>query len=215
MDVLIAEDEPLARRSLELILQKWGYRVVVTEDGTAAWEILRRDDAPQLAILDWIMPGKDGLELCRLVKQTPRPRPMHVILLTARDAKADLVAGLESGADDYIAKPFNLEELHARLRVGERLITLRNNLAGRVADLETALKQVKRLKGLLPICSYCKRIRTDEDYWQQVEDYISSHSDAQFTHGICPDCLTYTVQPELDEELRRLRAEEEKGKQKP
>jgi phosphoserine phosphatase RsbU/P len=207
MDVLIAEDELVSRCSLEAILRKWGYRVVVTEDGAAAWDVLRRDDTPQLAVLDWMMPGKDGPDICRLLKQMPRSRAPYVILLTARDGKADLVAGLESGADDYIAKPFNLDELRARLRVGERMVALQNNLADRVVELEHALKQVKQLQGLLPMCSYCKRIRDDHNYWLQVEEYITDHSDARFSHGICPDCLSGTVNALVDEEVRRIEAE--------
>jgi CheY-like chemotaxis protein len=207
MDVLIADDDPLSRASLESLIKGWGYGVVAAADGTAAWDALRGAGAPRLVVLDWVMPGIDGPDLCRRLKQLPRPP--YVILLTARGDTADLVAGLESGADDYIAKPFNLDELRARLRVGARMVALQSSLADRVAELEAALAQVKRLQGLLPICSYCKRIRVDQNYWQQVEDYIRGHSDAQFTHGICPDCLTYTVQPELDEEIRRLRAERE------
>jgi DNA-binding response OmpR family regulator len=208
MDVLIAEDELVSRRSLEAILRKWGYTVIVTEDGAAAWDVLRRDDTPQLAVLDWMMPGMDGPDICRLLKQSPRPRAPYVILLTARDGKADLVAGLESGADDYIAKPFNLDELRARLRVGERMVALKNSLADRVVELENALKQVKQLQGLLPMCSYCKRIRDDQNYWLQVEEYITDHSDARFSHGICPDCLSGTVNALLEEEVRKIEADE-------
>jgi sigma-B regulation protein RsbU (phosphoserine phosphatase) len=208
MDVLIAEDELVTRRNLEVFLRRWGYGVVATEDGVAAWEVLRRNDAPRLAVLDWMMPGLDGPDVCRRVRQTPRPQLVYVILLTARDAKADVVAGLESGADDYIAKPYDVDELRARLRVGERMVTLQNSLADRVLELEKALLQVKHLQGLLPICAYCKRIRGDQDYWQQVEEYITDHSDARFSHGICPDCLNFTVKPELEEELRRLDAEQ-------
>jgi phosphoserine phosphatase RsbU/P len=207
MHVLIAEDELVSRCGLEAILRKWGYQVIVTEDGTAAWNVLRRDDGPQLAVLDWMMPGKDGPDICRLLKQTPRPRPPYVILLTARDGKADLVAGLESGADDYIAKPFNLDELRARLRVGERMVALQNSIADRIAELESALKQVKQLQGLLPMCSYCKRIRDDHNYWLQVEEYITDHSDARFSHGICPDCLKGTVKGLVEEEVRKIEAE--------
>jgi DNA-binding response OmpR family regulator len=211
MDVLIAEDELVSRRSLEAILRKWGYTVIVTEDGAAAWDVLRRDDAPQLAVLDWMMPGKDGPDICRLLKQAPRPRAPYVILLTARDGKEDLVAGLESGADDYIAKPFNPDELRARLRVGERMVALQNSLADRVVELENALRQVKQLQGLLPMCSYCKRVRDDQNYWLQVEEYITDHSDARFSHGICPDCLSGTIHALLEEEVRKIEADNAYG----
>jgi response regulator RpfG family c-di-GMP phosphodiesterase len=110
------------------------------------------------------------------------------VLLTALRSGADVVSGLDAGADDYVTKPFDLEELRARIHVGVRVITLQDKLAQRVAELQAALANVKQLHGLLPICSYCKRIRGDDQYWQQVESYIAARSDAQFSHGICPAC---------------------------
>src|SRR4029434_1546856 len=104
----------------------------------------------------------------------------------------------------YIVKPFEREELHARVQVGFRMLELQAALADRVRELEEALARVKQLQGLLPICSYCKKVRDDQNYWQQVETYIEGHSDAQFTHGICPDCRQKFVEPELDR-LRKIR----------
>jgi DNA-binding response OmpR family regulator len=120
------------------------------------------------------------------------------MLLTSRSARSDLVAGLEAGADDYLVKPFDLGELRARVHVGMRVATLQERLADRVAELQAALASVKQLSGLLPICSYCKRIRSDKDYWEQVDSYVAHHSEAQFSHGICPTCYT-KVMEELDE----------------
>ena len=114
---------------------------------------------------------------------------MYVILLTGRDSRADLVAGLDAGADDYLVKPFDLEELRARVHVGIRVLTLQERLAARVIELQSALANVKQLSGLLPICSYCKRIRSDQDYWEQVDSYVAHHSDVKFSHGICPSCF--------------------------
>ena len=122
-----------------------------------------------------MMPQIDGVELWRRVRATPPRTPVYLILLTARSGRVDLVAGLEAGADDYLTKPFDPDELRARIHVGERTIGL--------------MASVRQLSGLLPICSYCKRIRSDHDYWDQVEHYISDHSGAVFTHGICPTCL--------------------------
>jgi DNA-binding response OmpR family regulator len=188
MTILIAEDDPVTRHSLEATLRSWNFDVVAVADGAAAWERLSRDDGPSLAIFDWMMPEMDGLTLCRRLREQGRPCPPYVILLTARSDSEDVVAGLESGADDYLIKPFRRDELRARVRAGLRVAALQRSLAERVSDLEQALARVHRLQGLLPICSYCKRIRTDENYWQQVEEYIADRTAARFTHGICPGC---------------------------
>lgn len=195
MRILIAEDELVSRHQLEVTLSEWGNQVVLTADGMGAWELLRRDNPPELAILDWMMPGMDGIEVCRKVREERRSLPIYLILLTSRSSRVDVVQGLEAGADDYMTKPFERAELHARLRVGERIIDLQRSLAARVSELEEALGRVRQLQGLLPICSYCKRIRNDKNYWQRVESYISEHSDAQFTHGICPDCYSKLAVP--------------------
>jgi DNA-binding response OmpR family regulator len=189
LQILIADDDPVSRRALEAMLHGWGYVVVAVDDGGAAWEELsRQEGGPALAILDWVMPGADGLTLCRRLRQEGPRTPPYVILLTARGDSEDVVAGLESGADDYLVKPYRRDELHARVRAGLRVASLQRSLAERVRELEDALARVHRLQGLLPICSYCKRIRTDENYWQQVEEYIADRSAARFTHGICPGC---------------------------
>jgi CheY-like chemotaxis protein len=195
--VLIAEDDSTSRRLLQVTLEKWGFEVEVCCDGHHAWQVLQRDDAPQLAILDWMMPGIDGLEICRRLRELPQQRICYAVLLTAKDQKQDLAEGLSSGADDYIVKPFDPRELRARLQVGLRLVSLQQALAARVSDLEEALAQVKLLQGLLPICSYCKNIRDDNNYWQQIESYVSAHSEAQFSHSICPTCYENVVKPEL------------------
>lgn len=198
MRILIAEDDAVSRRRLEATLQKWGYEVLAVEDGLAAWEVLQGEMPPSLAILDWMMPGMDGIEVCRKVRERSPSRPLYIIVLTARGSREDVVAGLQAGGDDYVTKPFDREELHARVRVGLRVLQLQMNLADRVRELEEALARVKQLQGLLPICSYCKKIRDDQNYWQQVEGYISEHSDAVFSHGICPDCFEKFVKPELN-----------------
>ncbi|HWG42644.1 MAG TPA: response regulator [Gemmataceae bacterium] len=197
MDILIAEDDQISRRMLEVTLGKWGHRVLVADDGLTAYETLNRDEAPRLAILDWMMPYMDGLTICRRLRENPAKRSTYLILLTARGEKKDIVAGLDSGADDYITKPFDRDELQARVNVGLRMAALQQSLAERVVELEAALKRVKQLQGLLPICCYCKCIRNDGNYWQRVEEYIGEHSDAQFSHGICPKCFDTVVKEQL------------------
>lgn len=197
MRVLLAEDDAVSRRVVETFLARWGFEVVAVSDGDEAWRILQGRDAPNLIILDWMMPGVGGVELCRRVREGGHPLPAYIILLTARTSREDVVSGLESGADDYITKPFHSEELRARVRGGVRIVELQTSLARRVRELEEALASVRLLQGLLPICSYCKKIRNDQNYWQQVDAYISEHSDAVFSHGICPDCFDKIVSPQL------------------
>ncbi|MBX9628232.1 MAG: response regulator [Gemmataceae bacterium] len=197
LPVLVAEDDAVALRVLEATLRGWGHEVTVARDGLAAWDILRREDRPKLAVIDWMMPGLEGPEVCRRARALGRAVPTYLILLTAKDQTDDVVAGLESGADDYVTKPFDRQELRSRLRVGERMVALHQGLADRVRELETALGQVKQLKGLLPICSYCKKVRDDRNYWQRVETYIAAHSAARFSHGICPDCWKDVIEPDL------------------
>jgi CheY-like chemotaxis protein len=187
-EVLVAEDEPVSRHRLEAALQKWGYVVRTGRDGEEAWS-LYREHRPALAILDWMMPRLDGVELCRRIRADPHGAAAHVILLSTRAERSHLVAGLEAGADDYLTKPFQRDELQARLRVGERVIALRRDLRRRVLELEDALSQVKQLQGLLPICAYCKKVRDDSDYWHQIETFVSERSEARFSHGVCPECL--------------------------
>lgn len=197
MKILIAEDDVVSRRMLQVYLVQWGYEVVLATDGAEAWRVLQGSDAPKLAILDWMMPVMDGIEICRRVRQIPSATPTYLILLTARGGNEDIVQGFHAGTDDYVTKPFNREELRARVLVGERVVGLQATLAGRVRELEGALAGVKQLQGLLPICCYCKKIRDDRNYWQQVEGYISKHSEAQFSHGVCPECFDKFVRPEL------------------
>ncbi|HYT91509.1 MAG TPA: response regulator transcription factor [Gemmataceae bacterium] len=197
MKILVAEDDRVSRRMLETVLGEWGYEVTAVADGLAAWRAFLTDSDLELAILDWLMPGIDGRELCRRVRELTDPRPAYLILLTARGSRSDVVAGLRGGADDYITKPFDLGELEARLHTGRRVLDLQRNLACRVHQLEVALKQVHQLRGLLPICMYCKSIRDSENYWAQVEAYLEAHSGTKFTHGICPHCYDKIVKPEL------------------
>ncbi|MBI5542500.1 MAG: response regulator, partial [Deltaproteobacteria bacterium] len=169
--VLIAEDGRAMAKLLELTLERWGYEPLVVGDGAAAWDVLRDPTGPRLAIVDWEMPGMDGPEICQRVRQANAPY-VYIILLTAKKQLSDVVAGLQAGADDFVTKPFEDEELRSRLRTGQRILALEAGLAQKVAELEQALGQVNTLEGLIPICMYCKRIRNSDKLWEQVERYL-------------------------------------------
>jgi DNA-binding response OmpR family regulator len=199
MKILIAEDDATSRTILENVLTRWGYEVTSTKDGEEAWAKLQEPDTAALLVLDWMMPKMDGLEVCRRIRRMEKPddRPFYIILLTGRNTKEDIVMGLEAGANDYITKPFDKDELKARINVGRRVIELQTELTRHVKELENALEHIKTLQGILPICSYCKKIRDDQNYWQQVETYIAQFTDARFSHSICPDCFERHVKPQL------------------
>jgi len=190
MKVLIAEDDQVSRRLLQATLGRLGYEVVTTENGAQAWEALQQPDAPRLAILDWMMPELDGVDVCRNVRGRKDVPYVYIILLTARGQKKDVVTGLEAGADDYLIKPFDPQELRSRITVGERILGLEAALEKKVVELQEALTHVKQLQGLLPICMHCKKIRDDTDTWHRMENYIQEHSDAMFTHSLCEECLS-------------------------
>lgn len=148
MKVLIAEDDMVSRRVLQATLAKWDYEVITAVNGDEALAVLQSADAPSLAILDWMMPGKDGVEVCGIVRQAASAMPTYIILLTAKTEKEDIVAGLEAGADDYLTKPFVRSELRARMEVGVRVVNLQKKLADRVEELNQALAERERADAL-------------------------------------------------------------------
>jgi sigma-B regulation protein RsbU (phosphoserine phosphatase) len=202
MKILIAEDDQTSRRVLQAVLSKWDYQVVESENGSEAWDVLQADQTMQMAIFDWMMPEMDGLELTRRIRASETLSGMYIILLTAKGRTEDIVAGLEAGANDYVAKPFNREELMARVGVGRRVAELQQALALRVGELEATLAEIKTLKGLIPMCASCKKIRDDQGFWQQVEGYLMQHSQAEFSHGLCPECME-KIYPEYFEIMRK------------
>ena len=188
MKILIAEDDHISRKILQTILTKQGNDVTAAEDGLKALEALQKE-TPEILITDWMMPDLDGLQLSRQVRELDLPSYVYIILLTALTEKQRIIEGLDAGADDYITKPYDKTELMARVKAGERVIRLEKTLREKNAALSDALAQVKQLKGIVPICMHCKKIRNDENYWQQVEEYMHEHSEADFSHSICPECL--------------------------
>ena len=189
MRILTADDDAMLRHGLSVQLRRWGYDPIVCANGDEARAALHAEAPPQMAILDRTMPGAGGIELCAEIRADASLRSTYVILLTAHDTRDDILHGLDGGADEYLTKPLDWDMLRARLRTGARIVNLQHDLALRVGELQAALANVKQLSGLLPMCAYCKKIRDDGDYWQQLETYLSKHSEAEFSHGICPGCL--------------------------
>ena len=192
MRVLVADDDRSMRMILCRTLELWDFEVVPAANGESAWKRLQ-ETRPSIAIVDWMMPKLDGVGLCRRIRAAPQHAHMYILLVTSRDSQRDLVAAIDAGADDYLTKPFDVEELHARVNGGVRILKLQEGLAEQVTRLQAALAEVRHLHGLLPICSYCKRIRSEENDWEHMETYISQHADVQFTHGICPKCMAQAL----------------------
>jgi sigma-B regulation protein RsbU (phosphoserine phosphatase) len=204
MRILIAEDDATSRTILQAVLSKNGYDVVSVSDGLAALDAFQQVDAPDVAIVDLIMPKLDGLEVVREVRAIKAVRPPYIIILSTKSAIADVVAGLDAGADDYLTKPFDASELRARVEVGRRMIEMRATLADKVQELALALEQVKTLRGIVPICANCKNVRDDQGYWNKVETYFREHTEAEFSHAVCPDCMT-KLYPQFNERRRSKR----------
>jgi len=189
MRILIAEDDTTSRTVLTAVLTQEGYDVTAAADGDQAWQVLRQPAAPRMGILDLMMPKLDGLEVVRRVRALPTQWPPYLIMLTTRSDKVDVIAGLGAGANDYLAKPFDPGELRARVEVGRRMIEMQIALAAKVDELRLAIEQVKTLRGILPICASCKNIRDDRGFWSRVESYVRDHTEAEFSHAVCPDCM--------------------------
>jgi phosphoserine phosphatase RsbU/P len=188
MNVLIAEDDAPSRLMLQSLLTKWDYTVIAARDGDEAWRVLCEPEHPHLVILDWMMPGIEGPEIVRRLRKRAPENPYYAIIITSRSSTNSAASALDSGADDFVGKPFDNDELRARIAVGNRMICLQQALSDHILSLTQTLARVRRLEGIIPICMCCKKIRDDQDSWNQLEQYISDHSEATFSHGLCPDC---------------------------
>ncbi len=197
MNVLVADDHDVNRKLLRTILAAEGYNVVEARNGREALTILQQATDSIVGLVDWEMPELEGIEVCRQARASSSDKPLFLILVTVRDSKQDVVAGLLAGANDYVTKPFDKTELLARVKVGSQMVQLQQTLTERVEELKEALINVTQLSGLLPICSYCKKIRDDQNYWTQVESYVGKHSEAKFSHSICPECYEEFIKPQL------------------
>lgn len=183
----------MARRVLKQALSKLGHEVLEAGDGEEALDVLARENV-RVIVSDWMMPHMDGLEFCQRVRRRVAEDYVYFILLTSRMASVDnRREAADAGVDDFLSKPLDVNELWMRLRVAQRI-------------LEFAT-QVRQLETFLPICSYCKKVREDENYWTQIESYINERTGTDFSHSVCPDCYQSEVVPQLDEIKRGAAAE--------
>jgi len=183
--ILAVEDDVVSRAVLRTALRRLKHDVIEAVDGEDAWVKLQAEPV-RVVVSDWMMPRADGLDLCRRIRAQRGKDYTYFILLTSRDAtEENQRAAADAGVDDFLTKPLDLPELWTRLRVAERILHYTT--------------QVRQLEELLPICSYCKKIRDDQNYWQQMEGYINERTGSEFSHSVCPDCYTRVVIPELEQ----------------
>jgi CheY-like chemotaxis protein len=197
MSILIVDDKPETLTMLQVILESAGYeQILLAGSAQEAFQCLGMGDrskdaadAVELVFMDVVMPEMDGVEACRQIKKDERFRDLPILMVTAKTEAGFLEAAFGAGAHDYITKPVNRLELLTRMRSALKLKRETERRKAREKELEQALGEIKMLRGLLPICSYCKKIRDEKGQWHPVEGYIRDHSNADFTHGICPECL--------------------------
>lgn len=183
MRVLAIEDQPVSAAQLLATLRSLGHVVELASDGANAWERLQAG-GHRVIVCDWRMPGMDGLEFCRKLRKRGGDYVYFVLISTTKVTKESRELALAAGVDDFLAKPLEPDELGMRLHVAERII-------GYAA-------QVKQLESFLPVCGYCKKVRTDSEYWQEIETYLAQRQGTQITHGICPHCYDSRVRPQLE-----------------
>jgi len=199
--ILIADDNPLNLKMLTELLNPDLYKISIANNGRKVLENAPKV-MPDLILLDIMMPEMDGFEVCAKLKQDEKTRDIPVIFLTAKVSPEDIVKGFEIGASDYVTKPFNSAELMARVKTHIELKKSREAQNVLIKELRESIENIKTLKGLIPICASCKKIRDDSGYWSQVEDYLQVHSDASFSHGICPDCMK-KLYPDLIDKMEK------------
>lgn len=189
MKILIAEDEFTTRMMVQVCLEDRGYRVVSVTDGKEAMALLSQPQAPEIAILDWEMPEINGVEVCRQLKEADVENPPYVILLTARDTQNDILRGFDAGADDYMTKPFNENELRARVRVAERMVRTQLSLSQSVNELKSALNQLEMIENRVEICKSCHAVFSPFDgEWHDFKDVMDNGADPRIIVSDCPSC---------------------------
>lgn len=182
LKILIADDDATARRFLQAALRKLDHECVMAVDGREAWEAYQATQ-PSIILADWLMPNLSGIELCRMIRADARARYAYVILVTALSGKGSYLEGMQAGADDFVTKPFDLDEMAARLHVAKRIIGLQT--------------EIHQLQGLLPVCSYCRRIRDERSSWTTLEQYVAARTELMLSQSICPECYHSKIVPEI------------------
>lgn len=186
-EILVVDDIPANVQIISLMLKTKGYKVISALGGKQALQAVR-DIPPDLILLDINMPEMDGYEVCKQLKADEALKDIPVIFITGLTETEDMVKAFSMGAVDYIAKPFQVEEVCARVKTHLRLRRLQIELSTSVNELQKALADIRTLRGIIPICANCKNIRDDAGAWQEVENYVKEHSDADFSHSLCPAC---------------------------
>jgi phosphoserine phosphatase RsbU/P len=182
MKILIAEDDPIAATLLAASLKSLGHEVRQAASGEEAWVQLTVTPS-RVVISDWMMPGVDGLELCRRIRAHGGDYTYFILLSNQSATGENLDQAITAGVDDFLAKPAKVAELKARLHVAERILNYAT--------------QVRQLQEIIPICGYCRKLRDDENYWSQVEEYIGKQTGSSFSHGVCPDCYDRVIVPQM------------------
>jgi response regulator RpfG family c-di-GMP phosphodiesterase len=186
--ILVADDDPEILFATARVIKTAGYQTYTADSGKAAMKAVNTI-IPDLVLLDVVMPDAEGTDLCRRIKEDPKLKGIYVLLTSGTRVESNQQAdGLDSGADGYIARPLSNRELLARVNSMVRILRAERVRDLLIVELKKALAEIKTLSGLLPICSHCKQVRDDKGYWSQIESYISAHSDALFSHSICPEC---------------------------
>jgi DNA-binding response OmpR family regulator len=189
ISILVVDDDPDILNASARVLRLAGFTIYEAETGSVCLDIVREKN-PDLVLLDVILPDMSGYEVCRQIKEAEEMRRTYVILLSGKMTTSDNQSeGLEIGADGYLTRPISNRELRAHVQVFIRIIRAERERDLVIEKLEQALATIKTLSGMLPICSNCKKIRDDKGYWEEVELYVGKHSTAEFTHGICPECI--------------------------
>jgi DNA-binding response OmpR family regulator len=188
MRILIADDDANLRQGLAALATTDGFEPVTCGSGEDALKILCGEAAPPIGVLDWMMAGLTGPEVCSLVRKSELSLQPYLIVLTVKTDIRDIMAALDAGANDHMRKPFSMLELRARVRVGKRVVELQTALRERIIAAETALAQVEKLRGLLPVCANCRKVRDDKDYWQSLEAYLAEHVNTKQADWMCAEC---------------------------